>query len=339
MPFRISLAFSALFFLGAPAFSAAQGTTENAEARVYFEEGNRLYQEASAAEGAERQTLLQRALEAYVDSLQIVRSRNALFNAAIVSGELGRHDASFNYFTEYLGVDGLSELDRADASRRRDELRTRVAVLRVITVPEGATVWIDRKDLAPRGTTPTELALPEGTHTVFVEKDEHQTVERTENMVCGQTVVLELSLLPLLEPPPVDVASSEPPLVPPEPSLRLRNGAIGTGAATLATAAAALGVSLRARTLRDETDQAAGEYRMSGDPADRERAEDLADRTDRFNVTADVLWGTTIALGVSAIVLSAIHARKRKSEAPRVSASASRHGGYASVTMQLGARR
>lgn len=339
MPFRVSLPLVALLCLGSPAFAAAQGTAENAEARVYFEEGNRLYQEASAADGAERQQLLQRALEAYVDSLQIVRSRNALFNAAIVLGELGRHDVSFNYFTEYLAVDGLSESDRADATRRRDALRSRVAVLRITTVPEGATVWIDRKDLAPRGKTPTELALPEGTHTVFIEKDDHQPMERQETMVPGETVLLELSLSPLPEPPPLEVVAKEPSPAPPEPNLRLRNAAIGTGAATLAAAAAALGVSLRARSLRDDADQAAAEYRMSGDPADRQRAEDLADRTDRFNVTADVLWGTTIALGVSAIVLSAVHAKKRKSEAPRLSASVSRHGGYASLTMLLGARR
>ena len=55
----------------------------------------------------QRTTLLQRSLEAYVDSLRIVRSRNALFNAAIVLGELGRNDESFNYFGEYLRIEEL----------------------------------------------------------------------------------------------------------------------------------------------------------------------------------------------------------------------------------------
>ena len=63
---------------------------------------------------------------------------------------------------------------------------------------------------------------------------------------------------------------------------------------------------------------------MSGDPADLQRAEDLADRTDRFNLAADVFWGTTIALGISAIVLYSLHRKKLKREAPEVGVSVSR---------------
>lgn len=130
----------ALLGLTSPSVSAAQGTSENAEARVYFQEGNRLYEQASGARGAQRTTLLQRSLEAYVDSLRIVRSRNALFNAAIVLGELGRNDESFNYFGEYLRIEELPAGDREDATRRRDALRSEVAVLQVTTDPEGASL-------------------------------------------------------------------------------------------------------------------------------------------------------------------------------------------------------
>ena len=42
--------------------------------------------------------------------------------------------------------------------------------LRIVTDPPGATVWVNRKDLAPRGETPFELALPEGSHQLFVER-------------------------------------------------------------------------------------------------------------------------------------------------------------------------
>jgi len=97
-------------------------------------------------------------------------------------------------------------------------------------------------------------------------------------------------------------------------------------------------VSLRARTLRDEADQAAAQYRMTGDEDDRQRAEDLADRTDRFNISADLLWGTTIALGVSAIVLYGVHRKRQKKETPEVAVSVSRHGGYASLKMPFGGK-
>ena len=325
----------ALLGLTSPSVSAAQGTSENAEARVYFQEGNRLYEQASGARGTQRTTLLQRSLEAYVDSLRIVRSRNALFNAAIVLGELGRNDESFNYFGEYLRIEELPAADREDATRRRDALRNEVAVLQVTTEPEGALLWVDRKDLAPRGETPIELALPPGEHRTFVEKDGYTSVERTRNAVRGQTVVLELSLAPIPVAPEPEPALGPEPVDAPRP--RLRNAAIGTAAGTLATAGVAIGLSVRASSLRDEYDQAAAEYRMSGDPADFQRAQDLADRTDRFNLAADVLWGTTIALGISAIVLYSLHRKKPKREAPEIGVSVSRNGGFASVRMPFGA--
>ena len=329
----------ALLGLGSPVVAAAQEATENAEARTYFEEGNRLYQEASRARESQRTTLLQRSLEAYVDSLQIVRSRNALFNAAIVLDELGRHDEAFNYFSEYLRIEGLPAADRDDATARRDALRAKVAVLRVVTDPAGALLWVDRKDLAPRGETPIELALPPGKHSTFIEKEGYVPIARSEEIVRGEiaTVELQLSALPVAA--PVVELEPEPELLEEPPRPRLRNAAIGTAASTLATAAVGLGLSLRARTLNDEYEQAAAEYQMSRDPEDLQRAEDLADRTDRFNLAADVFWGTTIALGVSAIVLYGVHRGKQKREAPEVGVSFSRNGGFASLRMPIGARQ
>jgi tetratricopeptide (TPR) repeat protein len=337
VPTLFSFVLIALLGLGSPIVAAAQGTTENAEARTYFEEGNRLYQEASRARESQRTKLLQRSLEAYVDSLQIVRSRNALFNAAIVLDELGRHDEAFNYFSEYLRIEGLPAADRDDATARRDALRMKVAVLRVVTDPAGALLWVDRKDLAPRGETPIELALPPGKHSTFIEKEGYVPIERSEEIVRGEIAVVELPLSPLQVVPPV--LEPEPELLEEPPRPRLRNAAIGTAAGTLATAAVALGLSLRARTLNDEYERAAAEYQMSGDPGDLQRAEDLADRTDRFNLTADVFWGATIALGVSAIVLYGVHRKRQKREAPEVGVSFSRDGGFASLRMPIGARQ
>ncbi len=327
----------ALLGLGSPVVAAAQEATENAEARTYFEEGNRLYQQASRARESQRTTLLQRSLEAYVDSLQIVRSRNALFNAAIVLDELERRDEAFNYFSEYLRIEGLPAADRDDATARRDALRAKVAVLRVVTDPAGALLWVDRKDLAPRGETPIELALPPGKHSTFIEKEGYVPIERSEEIVRGEIAVVELPLSPL--PVVAPVLEPEPELLEEPPRPRLRNAAIGTAASTLATAAVALGLSLRARTLNDEYEQAAAEYRMTDDAGDLQRAEDLADRTDRFNLAADVFWGTTIALGVSAIVLYGVHRGKQKREAPEVGVSFSRNGGFASLRMPIGARQ
>ncbi len=285
--------------LASPVVSVAQTTSENAEARVYFEEGNRLFQQGSRATGAKRIALLQRSLEAYVDSLQIVRSRNALFNAAIVLED------------------------------------PEVAVLRVNSAPEGAQLWIDRKDLAPRE-TPTEVAVAPGQRRVFVEKEGYVPTERVMSMVRGDATVLELTLEAIPAEPVVEVIPEQP-LAQPSQRPRLRNAALGTAASTLATAAVGLGLSLKARSLRDDYNSAAAQYEMSGDPLDLQRAVDLANRTDRFNIAADVMWGTTIALGVSAIVLYAQHRKRVRSEKAQVGVSVSRHGGFASLRMPFGA--
>ncbi|MBW2191558.1 MAG: hypothetical protein JRG93_18620 [Deltaproteobacteria bacterium] len=148
---------------------------------------------------------------------------------------------------------------------------------------------------------------------------------------------MELVLLPL----PIEPVVPEPVLEPIAPTRpRLRNAAIGTAAGTLAAVGVALGLSIRAGTLNDEQAQAAAEWRMTrmtGDPADLQRAEDLADRTDRFNLAADVFWGTTIALGISSIVLYSLHRKKLKREGPEVGISVSRDGGFASLRMPFGA--
>ena len=153
---------------------------------MYFEEGNRLFEQANRARGAQRTGLFQRSLEAYVDSLRIVRSRNALFNAAIVLGELGRNDESFNYFSEYLASKARRRPTGRTRPRRRDALRSEVAVLRVTTEPAGALLWLDRKDLAPRGETPIELAVPPGEHRAFVEKEGYEPVERAQTVAPGR---------------------------------------------------------------------------------------------------------------------------------------------------------
>lgn len=315
---------------------SAQTTSKNAEARVYFEEGNRLYAEAADAPEPKRRRLLRQALQAYVDSLGIVRSRNALFNAATVLEELGRDAEAFNYYNEYLAIDDLTEADRAQATTRRDALRPTVALLRVESEPPNAEVWVDRKDLAPLGVTPLEVAVTPGAHRLFVEKegflDETQSAATSVGQVAAVVVTLRPVPVTTLEPPP-PVALTEP-----EPRLRLRNAAIGTAASAVTVAAVGLGVSLRARTLRGNYNAAAERYQMTGDPEDLAEAQRLANRTDRFNIAADVMWGTSAALAVSAIVLYAVHRKRGRKDRIDVDLTANQLGGYAAVTWSMGAR-
>ncbi len=168
----------------------------NAEARVFFEEGNRHFDAAREAQGPKRRGALERALQAYVSSLRIVRSRNALFNAGLVLEELGRLESAYSYYSEYLMIPGLSSREREDGAKRKNALAAKVAVVRVTSQPEGAQVFVDRLDLAPRGRTPLEIALPPGEHRLFLRLDHHKDGEANITAVTGEAVDVEAALAP-----------------------------------------------------------------------------------------------------------------------------------------------
>lgn len=168
----------------------------SAEARVHFKRGNLLYEQATRSYGARRVRLLERSLQAYSASLRIVRSRNALFNAAIVFEELGRVDDAFNYYTEYLSIGGLSDTEQSEARHRRDELERRVAVIEVTSTPPGATCWIDRMDTGPVGTTPLALAVTEGTHQVLLRLEGYEPATVEVEATVRSRVTRSLALTP-----------------------------------------------------------------------------------------------------------------------------------------------
>lgn len=177
-----------------PLVARAQTADVNAEAQVFFERGNRLFAESARARGARQRTLLEEALQAYVSTLRIVRSRNALFNAAVVLERLERPNEAFAYLVEYLAIEGLSDAERRDGEARVTALRPRVAVVRVMSTPPGAEVFVDRLDLAPRGRTPLELALEPGPHTLVTRHPHYEEARRRVTARTGEAVDVAIAL-------------------------------------------------------------------------------------------------------------------------------------------------
>ena len=163
------------------------------EASALFTEGNEHLQRATRLRGARRTQELEAALTQYLASLQRVRSRNVLYNTAIALEMLGRASEAFNYWTEYLGVQGLSEAERTDGQTHRDALRAQVAVVS-ITANTRAEVWIDRRDLGARGHTPLEIAVEAGAHTFFVMAPGFTEAEGTGTATLGSTTAVRLTL-------------------------------------------------------------------------------------------------------------------------------------------------
>ena len=196
----VAVALVALAAASVPTVVSAQANP-NAEAGVLFERGNRYLERAMRARGSRREVLLQQALDTYVETMGLVRSRNVIFNTGFVSSELGRHGDAFGYYNEYMGMAGLSDEERAEGQRRLDALRPQIAILAIESEPSGAEVRVDRQDLAPRGRTPLEVAVPAGQHRIFLAVDGYRPGELTATAALGERVAVRGTLAP--EPVPV----------------------------------------------------------------------------------------------------------------------------------------
>ncbi len=134
------------------------------------------------------------ALEHLFLSNRLAPNRNVLFNIARCFEQLGRYDDAWRYYAEYLGAETDPEA-RVEAAEAEARLRLRVALLRVVTDPPGATIYVDRRELGAVGISPRTLAVPAGVHRVSVELDGYRRAESEEVVVeTGGEAAVELVL-------------------------------------------------------------------------------------------------------------------------------------------------
>jgi hypothetical protein len=108
------------------------------------------------------------ALEHFLLSNRLVPNRNVVFNIARTYEQLKQLPDAYRYYV--LALEG----EMAPQSRKRVEdalarIAPNVAVVRVESDPPGATIFIDRRDLGPRGNTPRARGLPPRHHKVTVD--------------------------------------------------------------------------------------------------------------------------------------------------------------------------
>src|SRR5262245_60676529 len=93
------------------------------------------------------------ALEHFLASNRLVPNRNVVFNIARAYEKLQRYPEAFRYYVSALAAE-TDQAARAKLQAALDQLRPHVAVLDIQTEPPGATLYIDRRDLGPRGESP-----------------------------------------------------------------------------------------------------------------------------------------------------------------------------------------
>ncbi|HET9960614.1 MAG TPA: TonB-dependent receptor, partial [Polyangiaceae bacterium] len=157
------------------------------EADFLFQRGAEAYQHGDYAT----------ALERFLASNRLVPNRNVRFNVASTYARLGFYPEAFRYFTQVLAEEVEAE-PRARIESALAVIRKNIAVLRIETQPSGATLYLDRRDLGARGTSPTELGVAPGSYRVLVELPGHYPAEfQVERAAAGETRSVQVKLVPM----------------------------------------------------------------------------------------------------------------------------------------------
>jgi outer membrane receptor for ferrienterochelin and colicin len=170
------------------AASSARANDTADEADLQFELGNTAYRDRNFLA----------ALEHFLASNRLVPNRNVVYNVARAYEQLSRYADAHRYYTQAL--EGETDASARDGIRQAlARIAPYVAVLRVATEPPGATIYIDRRDLGPRGVSPRAMAFAPGRYRVIAELEGHEsaTSELIE-MRTGQEVPVTLRLARIL---------------------------------------------------------------------------------------------------------------------------------------------
>jgi outer membrane receptor protein involved in Fe transport len=133
------------------------------------------------------------ALQHFLTSNRFAPNKNVLFDIARCYEQLKQLPDAYRYYASALAAetDASSKLRIQESLNR---LKPRVALLSIVSDPPGAVVYLDRKDLGSRGTTP-----PEGSHSVLLELPDHDPIQSPKvDLVLGQDRELNLKLAPIL---------------------------------------------------------------------------------------------------------------------------------------------
>lgn len=137
------------------------------------------------------------ALEQFLTSNRLVPNRNVAYNIARCYEELKQFPEAFRYYSVALQAEtDTTARDRIE--RALAAIRQHIAVLEIETSPPGAIVFIQRKDLGPRGNTPTALGLRPGRYLVLAELAGHHPAQlEVSELAAGETRRVTLRLEPV----------------------------------------------------------------------------------------------------------------------------------------------
>ncbi len=136
--------------------SQADGVAD--EADLQFQLGAAAYAKAN----------FDNALEHFLASNRLVPNRNVMFNIARAFEQVGRFADAYRYYVD-AGRDGSEGKLGSDVAAALARIAPKVVVIQLDTIPAGATVYVNRKNLGSIGTTPSQLGVPAGQYSIIAE--------------------------------------------------------------------------------------------------------------------------------------------------------------------------
>ena len=138
------------------------------------------------------------ALEHFLASNRLAPNRNVLFNIARCYEALHEYPDGYRYYVRASqGESDTAARGRIDEAMKR--MAPNVAILKIVTDPPGATLYLDRKDLGQRGAGPQTLGLAPGTYKVIAEAPGYEdAVSPATSVQAGATATVEVKLVRIL---------------------------------------------------------------------------------------------------------------------------------------------
>lgn len=168
--------------------TATLSESDRAQARALFEAG-------SAAVDAGRWS---DAVDSFRRAYELTGAPSALFNTAFALRALGRYREAVRAFDQLLALDGVSEGMRAESTELRDEVRRRLALVRLLGLDpeERHVVRLDAQAVEDSGERPLIVQADPGRRTIDVTRPGYERFEWTGTLSDGQILEVAVELVP-----------------------------------------------------------------------------------------------------------------------------------------------
>ena len=150
---------------------------------------------AASAATTDNATAFQAARAEYRKAYDLYEHPDIFYRIALCYERLGEDQEAVRHYRQFLAEDPDAP-ERARVEKTIEVIEARIAKsqIRVTTVPDGATVYIDDVANGAAGYTPTELAVKPGNYKLIVQKEGFEPVRELVTVDPGQSVQVRYQL-------------------------------------------------------------------------------------------------------------------------------------------------